>query len=587
MSATVTGPPPVGRPPSRWGQLQSRLRGMPRRTLWLNIGLAVLLVAAIIAAFLLIGNPSAPTQVERTAQVTRGTVTSSVTGSGNAASSLSTPVSFQSTGTVLTVDVKPGDTVTLGQTLATIDPASAGASLRTAQAQLDGAKAALAQAQAGPTSVKAQQDALAITQAQQNLATAQKQLDQAHQQQSLDQASTQDAISAAQRKLQADRAANVCSTSTSGGGSSTTTSTSSAPSSRTGNSGSGTPTTSATPTASSQRSNAESSGVEMAVAPVAYVSSSDTCATIIADQTAVTSAQNARNNTLLADQKAITTAQAQVTTETNNVTSAQLAQQADLHPETPDQIAQVQATVDSAQVNVDTAQLGVDNTTLKAPQAGVVLAVNGKVGESSGGSTSSTTTSTTSTSGTANSSSNASSSASSAGSGFVVIANASQLAVTANIAEADAAKIKLGQPAQIAFPATGTTATGTVTQITPQSTVTNNVVLYPITVSVDSAPDGVGVGATASLSIQTASTPDVIQVPTAAITTLGDRHTVTVRRDGQDTVVPIQIGVQGDTSTEVTSGVNVGDTLVLPSATPAASNGVPGGGGAGGQRGGG
>ena len=114
-----------------------------------------------VGAFLLVGNPSGPQQVERTAVITRGSVTASVTGSGNAASQVSTPINFESSGVVSAVNVKPGDAVTLGEVLATIDPDSAQAGLRSAQAQLDGAKAALAQAQSGPTAVKAQQDALA------------------------------------------------------------------------------------------------------------------------------------------------------------------------------------------------------------------------------------------------------------------------------------------------------------------------------------------------------------------------------------------------------------------------------------------
>ncbi len=540
MSTTVSGPPRLRRPPSRW----ARFRSSPHRTRWINAGLAVLLLIAAVGAYLLVGNPTAPQQIERTAVVTRGAVTASVTGSGNAASQTSTPVSFESTGFVKEVHVKPGDTVTLGQVLATIDPDSAQAGLRTAQAQLDGAKAALAQAQSGATPVQAQQDALAITSAQQALDTAQKQLDQAHQQKDLDDKSSADAVSAAQRKLRIDQEA-PCPTTTASADSTEG-------------------------LISGQKKSSSGSGTSC--------NSKD--ATLAADRAALTTAQNNQRNTELADEKAITSAEAAVTTATNNVRSAKLAQQANQHPQTPAQIAQVQATVDSAQVAVDTASKGVDSTTLKAPQAGVVLAVNGKVGESSGTSSSSSGTSssgTSATGGTSSSASSASSAASSAGNGFVVIANVSQLAITANIAEADASKIKLGQPAQITFPGTSTTATGSVVQITPQSTVTNNVVLYPITIAVDSAPPDVGVGATASLSIQTSAKDGVLRVPTAAITTLGDRHTVTVRRDGADTQLPVQIGIQGDTDTEVLSGLAEGDTVVLPSTTGGpASNGIPG-----------
>lgn len=104
---------------------------------------------------LTIGNPSTPTPVERTATVTRGDVTAKATASGNSESQLATPVSFQNQGTLTAVDVKAGDTVTLGQVLATIDPTTAKEGLRTARASLAGAQAAYDQARSGPTTCSA------------------------------------------------------------------------------------------------------------------------------------------------------------------------------------------------------------------------------------------------------------------------------------------------------------------------------------------------------------------------------------------------------------------------------------------------
>jgi hypothetical protein len=281
------------------------------------------------------------------------------------------------------------------------------------------------------------------------------------------------------------------------------------------------------------------------------------------DRLAVTSAEQSQDATVDKDQQAIVTAQGQVR-------DAQLTAEADLHPETPAQIEQARANVDSAQVQVTTAQRTLDGTTLKAPLAGVVLAVNGKVGESSGNTSSSTGSTTSSGTGTSgNTSSAASTAATSAGNGFITIANPSQLEVTANIAEADAAGLQLGQQATVTFPATNDTATGTVTQITPQSTVTNNVVLYPITVSLDGAPPGVKTGSTASLAITDGQATGVLEVPTAAITTVGTNHTVTVQRGGTQTVVPVGVGLTGVTTTEITSGLQAGDVVVLPSPTPA------------------
>lgn len=570
-------PPP---PPSRWGKLRARFDSMTPRARWLNLILALLLILAIVLAFTLIGNPSTPTVAVRTVAVTRATVTSSVTGSGNAASSASTPVSFQTAGTVTAVNVKAGDTVTLGEVLATIDPTSSKASLRTAQAQLDSAKAALGQAASGPTAVKKQQDQQAITTAQQGVANANAAVTAAQNQLALDTTSTASAIDNAQTKFNDDKDStntavanaqakersdeNTQNVAVSNAEAScNVVQTSAAPSMAPSAAGQSLPAPTDCAAAKSARATRDATLQSDRQAITTAEESQQT--TLDLDQQAITTAQQTQSSTLLKDNTTIATDKQQVTTAQGQVTTAQLTAQADLHPETPDQIAQAKAQVDQAQVQVDTAQNGVDETELKAPQAGVVLAVSGKVGESSsGGSSGSSSTSSSGSTG-SGAASAASSSATSAGSGFVTIANLSQLAVTANIAEADAAKIKLGQTATVTFPATNQTATGSVTQITPQSTVTNNVVLYPVQVSLDTAPPGVGIGSTASLTIAAASATDVLSAPNLAITSLGNRHTVTVRRNGTDTTVPVDIGLVGDTTTEITSGVQEGDVLVLPS----------------------
>src|SRR5690242_1327619 len=119
---------PDAAPPRRRRRLPRLGRG--RRTPWINGGLAVLLAIAVVLAFTVIGNPSAPPVPVRTAVVTRGDVTATVTGSGNTDSQLSTPVSFLTDGTVTAVNVKPGDTVTVGQVLATVDAAPSQLNLR-------------------------------------------------------------------------------------------------------------------------------------------------------------------------------------------------------------------------------------------------------------------------------------------------------------------------------------------------------------------------------------------------------------------------------------------------------------------------
>ena len=106
------------------------------KTLWVNIVLALLLILALVLAIIALTTSGNQNQQVRTVAVTRGTVTASVSGSGNTESSLSTPVNFVNTGIVKSITVNPGDTVTVGQVLATIDPTSANDTLRSAQATL-------------------------------------------------------------------------------------------------------------------------------------------------------------------------------------------------------------------------------------------------------------------------------------------------------------------------------------------------------------------------------------------------------------------------------------------------------------------
>ncbi len=558
---------------------------------WLNLGLLLLLVVAIVATVLVITNPGGEAPVARTATVTRGDVTALVTGSGNAESSLRTPVSFEGSGTVTSVLVEPGDTVTLGQPLATIDDAAAQAELRTAEAQLASAQAVLDQAKAGPTDVLRQQDQLGVTQAEQALDNARAAVTAAQKQLELDRVSTKSAIDNAKTELANDDKASATAVENAeekleaDTKSQKTLVEQAEAEEQAACSG----------TSSLAEDGEDSESTSCTSAKLATKNAKNTRdSVLLADRQAITTAKQTRESTLDQRRQAVTEAEqtraetlltGETTVETNkqavtkaegDVTAAKLATEANLHPKTPEEIAQAQASVDSAQVDVDTARRGVEKTALKAPQAGVVLAVNGEVGESAGGQDSDNGSGSSDDDNGNSGDSAASDSATSAGDGFIVIANLSELAVTAEIPEADAAKLQLGQQATISFPATETTATGTVTRKDPQSTVSNDVVLYPVTISLETAPPGVGVGATANVSVTTGTATGVLKAPTQAITTTGNRSTVTVRRNGVDTVVPVRIGVSGPAETEIVSGVTEGDVLVLPS-----QNIVTGGSGAG------
>lgn len=113
------------------------------------IGAVVVVVAAGgTGAFLLTrGDPASVSY--RTGVATIGTVTQTVSVSGNLAPDGETDLDFEGAGKVTAVNVQPGQTVTAGETLATQDPTTVDASLTQAEATLSSGEANLTQAKAG------------------------------------------------------------------------------------------------------------------------------------------------------------------------------------------------------------------------------------------------------------------------------------------------------------------------------------------------------------------------------------------------------------------------------------------------------
>jgi macrolide-specific efflux system membrane fusion protein len=260
-----------------------------------------------------------------------------------------------------------------------------------------------------------------------------------------------------------------------------------------------------------------------------------------------------------------------------------------------------------AKTSYASAQRALDGTELKAPFSGTIVAVNGAVGGSSSGSSSSTSGSggSSGTGGTAgggsggtggsSTPSSTSSSGTTGSSGFITMADTGKLQIKGEFTETDVAKVKKGQQASVTFDAMqGTRATGTVSGIDQTSTTSNNVVQYGVTVSLSDPPSGLRIGATATVQVTTANAQNVLYVPTAAVRTAGGQSTVTVLSAGKQVPKRVQTGVQGDQGTEIKSGLNEGDQVVIANASGTTggggfpTGGFPGGGlgGAGGAGGG-
>jgi multidrug efflux pump subunit AcrA (membrane-fusion protein) len=299
--------------------------------------------------------------------------------------------------------------------------------------------------------------------------------------------------------------------------------------------------------------------------------------------------------TVTSDERTVNDEQSTISVQEANVASTKAGTAV-----SPATVSQDEATVTQDELSVKSDEKALAGTKLIAPISGTITAVNGSVGDSVSGSSSSSTGSGSTGSGSsdtsggagssttgATSASSTSSSSSTSSTGFVTIENLKALQVVAGFAEADATKIAVGQPATITLAALSSTeVAGSVTAISPTSTVSSNVVTYDVTITLKNPPSDVLDGMTADASVVVATAENVLVVPSAAVTTTGSISTVTLLKDGKDITTTVTTGLVGSSTTEIVSGVAVGATLVEQTATVSPSStgsggptGFPGGGG--------
>ncbi len=152
------------------------LIGNRKKLVW--YGVLAVAVAAVAAFGLdsIYGSTSSASSSARTVTVSRGTVESSVSASGNVSAATAQSVNFGTGGTVTAVDVTVGQQVTAGQVLGTLDPTDAQATLTSAQAALSAAQYNLSTAEQGGTSAQLKQDQASMATAQNQLTSDEEQL---------------------------------------------------------------------------------------------------------------------------------------------------------------------------------------------------------------------------------------------------------------------------------------------------------------------------------------------------------------------------------------------------------------------------
>ncbi len=282
------------------------------------------------------------------------------------------------------------------------------------------------------------------------------------------------------------------------------------------------------------------------------------------DQTKLNQDSAKQQQDKISGQHSINGAAAQVTSAQDQLTTQIQSK--------PNQILQAQAQLASANTAVQTADQNLNATTLVAPIDGNVNAINGVVGESVGPGQGSTPEAPGTT---------APLPSNGASTSFMVIGNDSAMEVIVPFAESDAARVAFNQDAQVTFDAVpNLTISGKVIAVASSATVSSGVVNYYATITLNQTNKGLKEGMTSNATVVVSTAANALTVPNLAITRLGGQAYVNMYVSGQQVQTAIEVGVVGDTYTEVTGGLNEGAQVVIPTLRVPSGTGTRGTGGA-------
>ncbi len=523
------------------------------------------LIAGIAVAVVLLGGGAAiangrraqPPPEGEIVEVVRQDLTERVSASGNIVPPTARQLDFAAGGDIVEVAVAAGDRVTAGQLLGRVDDADLRQAVTTTEAELAAAEARLAQARAGVTEADRDAAATGVEQAEVGLDAARRSLASAQRtaaaagsrQVGLDQARTERDRAAAEAHAAHDALAHAR----------------------------------AALHAAEAADPPDAAAVAAAQEAVAAAEQRDGAARQALDAASAAARSAEAEAEVAAAQEAAqeAAARSEVEAAAAGLDAAQAsAAQATQDPR-PEAVEEAEAGVTTARATHEGALRDLAGAVVTAPADGLVTEVNGRVGEPSGAAAATVLTGDAGGAGTGVAE-GATGAAASSGSSFVTLVDAAVREVRVGFPEVDAARLEVGQPAEVTFDAVeGPPVGGRVVAVDPSSSTVNNVVTYYARVALDTVPEGVRLGMTATTEVEVRTIEDAVVVPAGAL-----------RQDDGETVVqvagsedpedredrPVRIGLRADGVVEILEGLEPGDRVVVPDpdADPAAGAAPPG-----------
>lgn len=149
-----------------------------------------------------------------------------------------------------------------------------------------------------------------------------------------------------------------------------------------------------------------------------------------------------------------------------------------------------------------------------------------------------------------------------------VIVLSDKLIVRAQVDETDIGKIKLGQNAFISLDAyPDTKIKAKVDHIYYESKTVNNVTIYEVDLLPENVPDFFRSGMNATVNFIKESKENILLLPSEAILKGKDNNFVLVKKgkDKEPEKRPVKLGLSDDKNTEIVSGIELSDTVIMKS----------------------
>jgi multidrug efflux pump subunit AcrA (membrane-fusion protein) len=219
----------------------------------------------------------------------------------------------------------------------------------------------------------------------------------------------------------------------------------------------------------------------------------------------------------------------------NGTSSAGTSTGSSSSTDTPTQIASDQAAIDTAEADLTEAQQALEEATLTSPINGTVVSVGITTGDtvSAGSATE-----------------------------IITIIGTKAYEVQGTLTSSQVPSVKTGQSASVEVDGVDGSLHGTVSQVGPVQS-TSNGYSYPVIIALPSSGRGFYAGSSANVVISTGEVSRVVAVPTSSVQSLGSRSYVLELSKGELTRKFIKIGMVGDTYTQVVSGLAPGQSVVL------------------------